>query len=209
MLHRHNLAAISLCVLALSLACGCSSQGEKMVQSYAQTRDTLADSRGQVDATLGLLNQLRMTQGDAIKDVFGRYKSEVSKLESQAQTSKWEAQSMKDDQELHIKSWEKEMASISDPTMNASMESRRKAVRSNFKLVQMYADDVRNAYGPFLSGNKQLVQALSIDLSPATIDGLSDSINRVLMDGGKLRERMMAMQQGLNNMANGISPLGQ
>jgi hypothetical protein len=209
MLHRHNLAAASFCVLTLSLACGCSSQGERMVQSYEQTRDTLAESRGQVDATLGTLNNLRMTRGEGLKDLFGQYKDQVGKLETQSQTAKWQAKTMKDDQETHIKAWQKEMESINDPMIKASLESRRKAARSNFALVSMYADDVRKAYEPFLSGNKQLVQALSIDLSPAAILSLGPSMDKVMSDGMVLKERMGAMQMALNNIANGISPLGE
>ena len=191
-----------LFVLAIGLLGGCASQGEKMVQSYAQTRDSVAESTAEVDATIGTLNRLRMTRGEPLNDVFSRYKDQVTKLERQAQT-------MKDDQELHIKSWQKEMESISDPTIKASLESRRKAARSNFKLIQMYADDVRKAYEPFISGNQQLVKALSIDLSPAAISSLSPAVDKVMLDGNKLKERLGAMQQGLNNIANGVSPLGE
>ena len=198
-----------LFVLAIGLLGGCASQGEKMVQSYAQTRDSVAESTAEVDATIGTLNRLRMTRGEPLNDVFSRYKDQVTKLERQAQTAKSQAQTMKDDQELHIKSWQKEMESITDPTIKASLESRRKAARSNFKLIQMYADDVRKAYEPFISGNQQLVKALSIDLSPAAISSLSPAIDKVMLDGNKLKERLGAMQQGLNNIANGVSPLGE
>jgi hypothetical protein len=198
-----------LFLLIIGLGTGCSSQGERMVQSFADTRDALVESRSQVDATLGSLTRMRITQGEPLKDVFGQYKDQVSKLGDQAQKAKWQAQTMRDEQEQHIKAWQKEMESIKDPTIQASLESRRKAARSNFKLVQMYADDIRTRYEPFVQGNKNIVQALSIDLSPATISSLGQSIDKVMADGTALKERMGAMQQALNNIANGVSPLGQ
>lgn len=202
-------AAGLLLLFTLASAVGCSSQGERMVQSYADTKQSLLDARSQVDATMGTLTRLRMTQGEALKDIFGQYKNQVSKLEDQAQRAKWQAQTMRDEQEQHIKAWQKEMENINDPNIKSSLESRRKATRSNFKVVQMYADDIRNRYEPFIQGNKSVVQALSIDLSPATISSLSGSIDKVMADGMSLKERMGAMQQALNNIANGVSPLGE
>jgi prophage DNA circulation protein len=71
----------------------------------------------------------------------------------------------------------------------------------------MYADDARKAYDQYLKGSKEMVQALSIDLSPAAISSLSEAMDRVMMDGNALKQRITALQRALDNMANGVSPI--
>ena len=197
-------------MLGLSLAIGCSSttQGEKMVQSYARTKETVAETRAQVDATLIALNGLRNTPGDQMKSAFRYYKEAVEDLEKEGESAKWRATSMKGQSDEHIRAWQEEMKSINDPAIKSSLQSRQDAVRTNFKLIRLYADDIKKAWDPFLKGNKDIVQALSIDLSPATINSLAAPIDRVLADGAKLGQSLAAIQLALNNMANGVSPIG-
>jgi hypothetical protein len=73
----------------------------------------------------------------------------------------------------------------------------------------MYADDARKAYEPCLRRNKEIVQALSIDLSPAAITSLGPAIDSVMADGNTLKMKLAAMQHALNNIANGVSPIGE
>jgi hypothetical protein len=209
---RHGFAArltlfVTL-VLALAGVGGCSSEGEKMVESYASTRETVAKAQRQVDKTLVSLHGLRSTPVPAIKDGFRDYKGDVEKLEAQGTDAKKRAAVLRDRQDSHIQAWEKEVAQLKDPAIKATMEQRREALPSNYKLLMMYADDVRKAYGPFLTGNKDVVQALSLDLSPAAISSLSPAIDGVLLNGQQLQQKLALMQIALNNMANGISPIG-
>jgi len=195
-------------ILIVALVGGCSTQGEKMVESFSRTRQLLADAQGQVDMTLIRLKGVRSARGDSLGDAFREYKQEVARLEVTGKDSKRRADTMKEEADAHIKAWQSEMKDIKDPAIKSSLESRRQAVRSNFKLVQMYAQDARKEYEPFLEGNRQLVQALSIDLSPATITSLSPSMDRVAAEGQALKERITAMQRALDNIAAGVSPIG-
>ena len=212
---RHGFAArLNLfATLALALAGvggGCaSSEGEKMVESYASTRETVAKAQRQVDETLVSLHRLRSTPVPALKDGFRDYKEDVEKLEAQGTDAKKRAAVLRDRQDSHIQAWEKEVAQMKNPAIKATMEQRREALPSNYKLLMLYADDVRKAYGPFLTGNKDVVQALSLDMSPAAIASLSPAIDGVLLNGKELQQKLALMQIALDNMANGISPLGE
>ena len=196
-------------VVAVALAGGCSTQGEKMVESFERTRKTVDEAQGQVGATLVSLHALRSTPAPMLKDGFRDYKKEVEKLEEEGADARRRAQAMREEADAHVKAWQKEMATLKDPAVKASMEQRRQAVRSNFELLKMYAQDARKAYDPYLAGNKEIVRALSIDLSPAAISSLSPSIDGVLLNGKALQERLSAMQRALDNIAAGVSPLGE
>jgi len=115
---------------------------------------------------------------------------------------------MKEQRDLQISTWQKEMESITDADIKASLKSRQDAVRANYALIRMYADDARKAYDPFLKGNQQMVKALAIDLSPAALNSLGPSIARVTADGVTLKGKLSAMQHAMDNTAGGFSPIG-
>src|SRR4051794_22626390 len=208
MLHRRRLAAAMLFMFFATLAGGCATRGEKIVQSYTSTRETLTDAQAQVDIATYSLASLRRGQGESLTDSFNRYKDSVTKLDSQGDKARQQAKSMKDEQDSHIRAWQKEMETITDPTIKSSLESRKIAARSNFDLVRLYADDVHKAYDPFLLRNKEMVQALSIDLSPAGINSLSPAMDKITADGAALKQKLAAMQHAMDNIANGVSPIG-
>jgi hypothetical protein len=196
-------------VVVVTLAGGCSTQGERMVESFSRTRKALDEAQGQVGATLVSLHALRSTPAEGLKDGFRRYQEDVEKLGEEGADAKRRATAMQEEADEHVRQWQTEMATVKDPAIKATLEDRRRAVRSNFELLKLYAQDARKAYGPFLAGNKDIVQALTIDLSPAAIASLSESIDRVLLDGKALQERLAMMERALNNIAAGVSPLGQ
>ncbi len=211
MFRMSELAALLSLLLIIILAPGCASptRGEQMIQGFARTRQALGSAQGKVDTTVQAINSLRMPQGENLSNAFRSYREAVTQLEEEGTITRRRATVMKEDAEGHIKAWQREMEDIKDPTMKASLESRRQAVRTNFVLIRMYADDARKFYEPFLKGNKDLIQALSIDLSPAAVASLSPSIDAILANGRSLQERISMMQRAMDNIANGISPLGQ
>ena len=197
--------------VASGVAGGCASpsQGEKMVQGYANTRQFLAETRGHVDVAMGSMESMRTLPAQQLKVAFARYRKSVSTLEQEEKDARFRASSMKEKHADHIRVWQEEMASVTDPSIKSSLESRREAVRTNFALVQMYADDVLKHYQPFLNSNRQIVKALEIDLSPATLASLSEPMDRVIAQGHALQQRLAASQRALDNMEAGISPIEQ
>jgi hypothetical protein len=207
---RSALTPLLLAVLAVAHAGGCStsSRGEKMVQSYARTREAVGEAQREVDTTIASLAALRTTRPELLPDAFRRYKDAVGRLEQEGKDAKKRAVAMQGESDTYIRAWQAEMETFKDPTVKATLESRRQAVRSNFKLLTMYADDARKAYGPFLQGSREVSRALSIDLSPAAVTGLAPAMDRVALDGQALQERLAAVQRALGNIANGVSPIG-
>jgi hypothetical protein len=196
-------------LLAAGQAGGCATRGEKMVQSFGRTRETVARAQGRVDGTLTALNNVRAARADGLSDAFRKYRESVGLLEQEGRDVKERAVTLREEADAHVKAWQKEMESVKDPMIRAGLEERRDAVRTNFRLVQLYAQDARKAYEPCLRRNKEIVQALSIDLSPAAIVSLGPAIDSVMADGDTLKMKLAAMQHALNNIANGVSPIGE
>jgi hypothetical protein len=208
MIRDQRTGTVPILLLVLLTACSAPSKGEKQVKSFNETRDFLAEAQGQVDVTLASLTSLRRTPADRLDLAFKHYKESVTALEKEGADARWLADAMKEKSEAHIRAWQSEMETITDPKIKASLQSRRDAVRSNFNLLKLYAQDARKAYDPFLKGNQQMVQALSIDLSPAALTSLSEAMDQLTVDGALLKQRIAAMQHSLDNVAQGLSPIG-
>jgi hypothetical protein len=208
MRHSKTCGPFLLLVLAACAAGGCASRGEKMVQGFSKTRSTVSGAQAQVDQSLAALQALRATPAEGLSGSYRRYKESVAGLEKEGEKAKVQAMSMKEEAEAHMSQWEQEMKTFKDPQVKASMEARREAVRSNFVLVRMYAQDARAAYGPYLGGSREIVRALSIDLSPAAVTSLAPAMDKVAADGMTLKQKLAAMQHALENISNGVSPIG-
>src|SRR5438045_3093745 len=107
--HRsiQHFALFLTCAAALG-GCSSSTQGEKMVQSFSKTRQTLADARNEVAITLVSMNRLRdVTGDDALKRAFTQYKEAVARLEKQAGEAKTRAAAMKEETDQHVQKWQK------------------------------------------------------------------------------------------------------
>jgi len=170
---------VAMAVAALAGGCSSSSGGQKTFESFTKN----------------------------LNNAFGQYKKSVDQLEQRGKDAKQLAASMQENMTMNIKAWQKEMETIEDPEIKASVESRREAVKTNYELVKMYASEARHAYEPFLQGNRDIIKALSIDLSPAARSSLAPSMDKTVADGKTLKQKIAAMQKALDNIAQGQSPV--
>jgi hypothetical protein len=185
------------------------SSGEKAAESFTRTRGNLAEARERIDATLMAMNGVRMTDPSNLRNAFGQYKTAVKDLEQQSEKAKQLALSLQQNVDANMAKWQKEMETVQDPSIRSSVESRRDAVRSNYSTIQTYAQDARKAFDPFLRENKEIVQALSVDLSPAAVSGLSATMDRAAADGKAVKQKISALERAMDNIAKGVGPSGQ
>src|SRR4051812_1858206 len=134
MLHPRGPHALVLFVSSLILAGGCTpkTQGEKMMQSFSETREITNKSRERVGKAMASLQSLRRSRGDTMSDAYRSYKDAVAQLEVEDEELRSQANWVKQDAEAHIKAWEKEMETIQDAQIKSTLQDRQNAVRSNF-----------------------------------------------------------------------------
>src|SRR4051812_30410944 len=149
-------------VAFLAGGCASTSGGEKLAESFSRTRGHLVASQTQINQTLASLNSLKITDSTNLNNAFSQYKKAVEGLEKKGNEARHLAEDLKDNIQMNTLTWQKEMETISDPTVKASVESRKNAVRSNYDQLKMYAQDARAAYEPFLKDNQDIIKALSI-----------------------------------------------
>ena len=213
MIRTGDAARVLAAVLGCLLMAGCSSSGgthgQKMAQGFAQTKGQLIDGQAQVDTVLAQMDQLKYYGSGNLNNSFKNYRAAVDKLEKQGEDAKWRAQAMDENIDSTIQAWQKEMESVQDPQVKATLEARKEAVRTNYAQVRRYADDARSAYQPFLQDNKDIAKALSMDLSPANVNALAPKMEQAKASGAALKQQLAAMQQALTNIERGMPPGGQ
>ena len=202
--------AWGIVAVAAALAGGCSSSsgGQKTFEGFTKTQTTSRRRADRHRPDAGEPQRRAHHDARQPEQRLRQYKKSVDQLEQRGEDAKQLAASMQENMTMNIKSWQKEMETIQDPTIKASVESRREAVRTNYEPVKMYAQDARNAYEPFLQGNRDIVKALSIDLSPAARSSLGPAMDKTAADGKTLKQKIAAMQKALDNIAQGQSPSG-
>jgi hypothetical protein len=208
-----NSAAYLVCmvVAAALMAGGCTSStgaGEKVAESYSRTRGHLAASQAQIDQTLQTMNSMRITDPTNLNNTFGQYKKSVAALEKKGTEARRIAADLQEHMEMNKLNWQKEMDSISDPNVKATVESRKQAVAANYDQMKVYAQDARGAYDTFLKDNQDIVKALQLNLSPGSVSDLGKSMDKTAADGAALKQKIAAMQNAMTNIAKGQAPSG-
>jgi chromosome segregation ATPase len=204
------LSAVGSYVLALVVLTGCAankqSHGEKTFESFESTRMHVADAQKNVDNVLAAMGQFQYTGN--LNNAFQNYKAAVAQLEKTADDAQRRAQAMRENQAKFVENWQKDVDKIQDPNLKATMEQRREAVRQNFAQVKSAAAEAREAYEPFIRSNKDIVQSLSTNLSPAMIPPLKPKMDQTTADGQVLKAKLAALQKQLDNIAHGQSASG-
>jgi hypothetical protein len=197
----------------LVLLTGCSSGGgerskesAKTIEGFSAVKKDLGTAQAQVDQALAAMNKLN-AGGDLAKS-YSAYSKEVDDVEKAGAAARKRGDSMRKNTNAYITKWQKDVESIQDPTIKASLAERREVVRTNFNEVKSAAGEVRAAYGPFLSSLQQIQKALAVDLSPAALPGLKPAMNKAQADGTTLKQKIAAVQKELDEMQAGMSSTG-
>jgi type IV pilus biogenesis protein CpaD/CtpE len=207
----HRFSGTLLVALAIAVA-GCASGGkqsggEKAFETFQRTQIGLTQAQQQVDKIMTTMDQFQYSGN--LNNAFQNYKAAVAELDKSAVQAKRRADAMRENAPMYTAKWQKEMDSISDPSIKASVESRREAVRANFAQVRAAADDARQAYEPFMRDLKEIQQALSINLSPAALPGLKPAMDRARSEGQTLKAKLSALQKQLDNIERGMTASGK
>jgi hypothetical protein len=85
------------------------------------------------------------------------------------------------------------------------MEDRRNAVDANYAKVSASAQNVKDAYDPFIADHRAIMQALGVNLSQATLASLKPVLDRTHADGKTLKAKIAVFQTDLDNIERGGS----
>jgi uncharacterized protein YukE len=198
--------------LIAAMLMGCSSdrrapESTKAVESMRDVYNSLGTAKGQVDKVTVLLDQFSHTND--LKGTLNEYTTALSDLKESAARARERGEDMRSRREAYLAKWQSEAASIEDPAIKQSLETRRATVAAQFDSIRRAADDVKAAYQPFIQDNDQIQKALAIDLTPAGVQGIQPAMSRAKSDGNRLGQKLDALGHELDKVMTTMTPTGK
>jgi hypothetical protein len=188
---------------------GCASgqgglaEGRSAVEGFADTRRSLDRASAQVDEVIVAMGALSTEQDlPAAKRNLDRRAEE---MRSSAADARRRADAMSTRQAAFIERWQQEMATITDPQLQSTLEERRDAVREHYEQVLESGRALVEAYGPFDERVRQIQRTLTIDLTPATVAGIRPVLDEATAQGELLKTRIQKMRGELAKIEQGLS----
>ena len=207
---RSVLVAIALAVAFAALAGGCAKdegreRSGKAVGTLKETRDELAGTQKQIDEVLAAAGAVQSGQGE-LKSSYDRYKKEVAETEEAAQDVRKRADDMRARAKDYQTKWQEEMSKVSNPDLKAAAQARAAKVQGRYAMITAKSQDAKAAYDPFIRDLKDLQTYLSNDLTPAAVQAASPVFDKVKASGPVLKQKLIAVQQELDDVASEMSP---
>ncbi len=194
---------------ALALIAGCSSGGgqshasQRAVSSMSEVESQLAKAKTEVDRTVALLND--MEQGKDLSKSFREYSSSVADLKTAGDNARNRGEAMRERRQEYLTKWEQEAAKIQNPDIKEGVEQRRERIRANYDKLSGMAEDVRNAYQPFLRDAQEVQKALSMDLTPAGVNSIRPAIDKAQSEGMALAQKLDALRNEMRTVQGSMA----
>lgn len=205
------LTSIAVAVSTFALA-GCSSSSSQAVKRSEKTVDSLADfkkqltnANTQLSKTMTALDAVMSGAGDR-KSAFGTFSKELDSLRKQGEEAKERSDSLQARGKEYLAKWEKEVSTVSDPTLKAQADARRANVKERMDEIQADATVAGNAYRPLMKALTDIQTVLANDLTPANIQGVAPVAAKAHQDAATLKTSIDKFIAEVDNVIAGIGP---
>lgn len=206
-MRKQQITRIVAALVGLVLLAGCNSggrisEGEKTIEGLADVRKSIAQAKVDVDETVSAMDKL--ASGQEMQKSHKAFTKEVDDLEKAGEKARSRATAMREDADAYIAKWQKEMETVQNPEVKASLAERRATVQKNFDAVKTAAGATRDAYQPFMQNLRDINKALAIDLSPAALTGIKPVMDKTRTDAGTLKQKLDALDKELATIQTGM-----
>jgi DUF2959 family protein len=204
--YRSVIACAVVAALFVSPALAQSKASAKSIDALGSVIKEVTAIRGQVQGAMDSLNAL--TSGDP-KNLSKNYKAFSKNVEDMAksqQTTAARAEDFKTRRDAYLAEWQKQMQEVSNPDIQALMQTREEAVKATFETLQPAAQAARDAFPPFLSDLQDIQKLLSVDLSPSGVAAAGPVGQKAVANGTTVLQNIDAVLATLNKIEAAVSP---
>ncbi len=202
---RAIVAGIAFGLVFDSLAVAQSKATQKSVDSVDAVIQEMTKGRNQVQHALDALEALNEPGANLTKE----YSKFTKNVEAMAKTKEKVSSRMEDmssRRDAYLGEWQKKIKDVSDPEIQALMESRREQVKSLFDSSKPAREAARDAFGPFLSDLQDIDKLLSVDLSATGVQSAATITQSAVTNGKSVLAGLDALIESLTHVRDQISP---
>jgi hypothetical protein len=202
MIKSFGITALALAVAATTFP-GCSSspiapERQAVVHTMQDVYEDLGDGTKEVQRAVAYLDQLE--KGGDIKTTLTGYSDAVAELKDAAEDSEKRGVEFRIEREEYLARWDAELAAIPNRDIKETAEQRQQRVREGYAKITVLADEVRQAYAPFVQKLESIKTAMSFDATRAGVDAIRPQIKSAKQDGEILTKKLDALGHEINAM---------
>ena len=210
MINTHRALSISLATLALLT--GCASQKPTPVAakpaapapapvSLAQVKSELMGSKAQLQATTDALNKLQKSSPADAQANYNAFTEQYLKLQSQSQQLSKRAADLKSRASAYFATWDKQ-AEVENPELRRGAVQQRAEAQRTYSSIVNEMELAHLSFKPYMANLADVGNYLRGNLSPATLNSISDLVARTNSHAKEVDAHIAAIVSGVDKISS-------
>jgi hypothetical protein len=212
---RKRLLALTLAAAVLAAGCASNDHSNSPTPSprpgsgIAEYRQVATNAQAAVRAALGSLASVSAQSNRCEPDVLSAFSAEVRRLQVESVQLRARSEAMQARGDAYFDHWHERLARIQDPEVRSLAQQNRTQLQQSFAEIKQLSQGGREAFKPFLSGLRQLRNALEHD--PASLSGAEtqSTIASTREQGQHVEQCLAGIERELDSMSAAITPAGK
>ena len=204
-----TLTLAGLAAAALITGCATSSgykQADKTGQGIADFHKEVLNVKKAVDQNMSLLDKITETASQDPRKAYEAFAKSVNQVESAREKAAKRAADVKTAGTAYFKTWEAQLANISNPEIRQLAEERKARLNEMFGKLGPLLEAAKADFDPYLADIKDLRTFLSQDLTIAGVDAAKATILKTQEHGNKLQISLDKLVAEMNSIAAALTP---
>jgi predicted nucleic acid-binding Zn-ribbon protein len=198
------------CAVALALpGCGTREKSENtnMSQEVQQLQAEIDDLHHQIDTSTSALNLMLVTRsGSDLKQDYHLFVESSQHIDQRADNLAKHTAKMREHREAYLDDWNRNIQSLSDPSVKQTQQERLREVEEHFDQVTQQVDDLHTDLGELRKKMGDLRIAFQYDLTSNGVKAMSDHIQATQDDAASVQEKLNDASKKLAQWAGSLRP---
>ncbi len=204
------IAAFFVILSQLTLLAGCATSGYKQADKtgvgIAGFRKEVVGLKKSVDSAMVNLSGVTQAAATDPRKAFEAFNKSVDQVEKARSRASKRAAEVKTAGAAYFKTWEAQLATISNEEIRLIAEQRKAEWMEIFSKFGPMLEEAKNDFDPFLANLRDLRSFLSQDLTVSGVDAANSIIEQTRNDGIELQGALDNLIDELNSLSAILTP---
>jgi Protein of unknown function (DUF2959) len=204
---RSILASLAVGIVVPMLSVGCSTPASlppHIAVGLDGLRNEGVSLRGQIEKTVGALNELMTKPQADLSPQYQSYAHELGILEAKVEQARQQRASTDAVVRDQFMAWDENLKELRSEAARTSAGERRAATDATYSGIKQKIGEVRKAWTPFITDLQDIRQYLKDDLSKEGLRTIEPTAQRVFDQKPEIIKRLDAVIQGLDSAIKGL-----
>ena len=199
---RSFLASVVVGIVVSMLSVGCSTTASlppNIAMGLEGLRNEGVSLRGQVEKTVGALNELMSKPQVDLSTQYQSYTHELGILENKLEQAREQRTATENVVREQFLAWDENLKKLRNEQTRASAAERRAATDATYSAIQQKIAELKKEWTPFVNDLKDIRQYLKSDLSKEGLQVMQPTAQRIFDQKDSVIKRLDDVIQSLDN----------